>query len=199
MSAEFSASENGNDAFAAVSGVIALIADPKGAAARLKELRGVLVETERASAKFAADKQAAEIELAQRRAAFDAEIAQRRAEVERSEEAYRTLISQAETRERQFSSKIAEADRVLDRFNTYWKTRLQAEFGPGAAKIMATPSFWRDDPLPEPDRDRHFATAADGSFDVASAERVRIGAVGEEFPAVVSLTRQRPLRRGAED
>jgi hypothetical protein len=178
-----------DDAFVAALALLAAAGDPKASASRIKELRAAFAENEAAQRKLVADRVAWSESLAAQKAAFDAECAERRASLEKAEETWRAVKAQLEAAKRQFADRLEAADRVLDRYEGYWRARLSIE-PPGAAHLASVPSFWRDeDPAPA---DAHFGRDEGHS---SGAEYVSEGNTGDQFPTAVSLTRARPHRR----
>lgn len=184
------------DPFAAVAALVALVGDPKGCAVRLKQLQAALAAVEKGHADLAAERSAVEADLQGKRAACDAELASGRAAIEKSEESYRTLFAKAAERERQFDGRLAYADRVIKRFNVYWRIRIDREMG-GASPLVSIPSIFSDQDEPA---DAHYRTAAEGSFEPgadAGADQVREDINGAPFPAGTTITR-RSMSRGVE-
>jgi hypothetical protein len=110
------ASGSSSDPFTAALALLAAVGDPKAAAARLRELRGVLAEVERAQKDLAADKEAAEAALAAERTKFDAECAQRRAALEKAERNSREVASHLEGEKGRHADKLEYADRIIARW-----------------------------------------------------------------------------------
>jgi hypothetical protein len=178
--------------------LLGVISDPKTAQANLTRLRGVLAQIEKDRAALDAERSSVEAELAAKRSTVDAECSARRAEVERSANAYSKLHEDLEEKKRRHADRLAEAERVLERFRSYWKVRIEREYGGpgGAAALVSIPGYFADVPDDEP-KDAHFRSVAEGGFD-HDTELTRTGFSGESFSRDSTITRCRPMRRGVE-
>jgi hypothetical protein len=193
------ASGSPTDPFTAALALLAAVADPKGAQARLRELRGVLADVEAAQKQLSTDRSNCEAELAAARSACAEELAAKRAEVERSEKTYAKLHADLEAEKRRFADRLDYAKRLEARYESYWRIRINRELGAGAATLINIPSVFAD--APEEPEDAHYRAVAEGGFNssVDTSEITRTGTTGDPFPPGVSLTRSRPtMRRGAE-
>jgi hypothetical protein len=180
-----------DDAFENAMTLVRVAVDPKVVERRLKELQGARADVDRAEKKLAADKEAVETELANKRAACDADCTDRRAAMDRLEKHYAQRGADLKDRESRFADQIAYSNRVIERYNGFWRHKMAAELG-GAAEIASLPSFWAPAP-DEPEPDAHYRDVEGGEF---HAEATQTSNAGDAFPKGISLTRS--IRRGAE-
>jgi hypothetical protein len=177
--------------------LIALAADPKASATRLRELRAVLDEVGRAQKQLATDRSNCAAEVAAQRSACAEECAAKRAEVQLSIDALAMREKDLKEHEQRHADRLAEADRIMERFRGYWARKLAEQFGAPAAAMMSIPSFWRPDPT-EAEPDAHMRRVDEGSFDASAAALETVPADMHDLPLPAGVSLTRTMRRGAE-
>jgi hypothetical protein len=182
-------------AFDAVAALLAIVGDPKRAAQSLTQLRRAQTELEDERKRHSVDVETAREQIGRQRAEFEADVAARRTELDRREASYQKLEVEQRNRERVFADRLAQADAMRTRWRQYWAIRMSAEFGPASA-MMSAPDFFRD--LDDDPADAHFPRAvAERSFEAGAGavETTALDVNDAPFPAGVSLTRSRSMRR----